>query len=89
MSSDIRTALGALKNKNKRVIGGSYQLQRFSQGDRLRRSDGIEGVVTIRKENSAQILWELVRAPGKKIDLAESRPFNAELYVYVKECPPR
>lgn len=76
-------SLGGLKNKNKRVIGGKYHLQRFSVGDTFLWCGMKVRVVSRDMEKKEVWVWIL--------DEARTEPIKMDdlLYEFVEECPPR
>lgn len=76
----VGKGMGGLSNKNKRVVGWKYQLQRFSVGDVLRRSDGIEGKVMVRQSTSCVVRWKL----GPRVSLMEAIAFGKTEYLFVE-----
>lgn len=76
-------SLGGLHNKNKRVVGGKYHLQRFSQGDVFLWCGMKARVIKRDMERREVAVWILDQ------DRTEVIKMDDLLYEFVEECPPR
>jgi hypothetical protein len=80
---NVGVNLASLRNKNKRIIGQKYQLQRFSVGDVFLWC-GMKARVLQRDMEKKEVwVWFLEAARTEPVKMDDL------LYEFVEECPPR